>query len=33
MLLHRCHIEARRHHWNRNLPTPSCAKLQNLAFQ
>lgn len=25
-----CHIEMQRHHWNKNLPTPNCNKLQSL---
>ncbi|KAJ8766762.1 hypothetical protein K2173_007829 [Erythroxylum novogranatense] len=30
MLWRYCHIEVQRRSWNRNLPTPSCIKLQNL---
>uniref|UniRef100_A0A2P2K323 Uncharacterized protein MANES_03G196600 n=1 Tax=Rhizophora mucronata TaxID=61149 RepID=A0A2P2K323_RHIMU len=32
MLWRHCRIEAQRRHWNRNLPTPSCVKVQNLGL-
>ncbi|KDP27807.1 hypothetical protein JCGZ_18887 [Jatropha curcas] len=32
LLWRHCHIELQRRHWNRNLPTPSCDKLQTLGL-
>lgn len=32
MLWRYCHIELQRRHWSKNLPTPNCAKLQNLGL-
>ncbi|GAV74920.1 DnaJ domain-containing protein/DUF1977 domain-containing protein [Cephalotus follicularis] len=27
-----CHVELQKRHWNKNLPTPHCVKLQNLGW-
>ncbi|XP_071723434.1 chaperone protein dnaJ 49 [Rutidosis leptorrhynchoides] len=32
MLWRYCHIEMQKQHWNKNLPTPHCNKLQNLGL-
>ncbi|XVF28304.1 hypothetical protein REPUB_Repub15cG0018400 [Reevesia pubescens] len=32
MLWRYCHAERQKHHWNKNLPTPHCNKLQNLGL-
>ncbi|WRX21537.1 protein of unknown function DUF1977 [Theobroma cacao] len=32
MLWRYCHVERQKRHWNKNLPTPHCNKLQNLGL-
>ncbi|KAM7279395.1 hypothetical protein ACFE04_006529 [Oxalis oulophora] len=32
MLWRYCHVELQKQHWNKNLPTPHCTKLQNLGL-